>query len=276
MMLDIRRQDPDVVTAAFADDARLIFGDALASGDFVPVVIPTRNGAEDLPATLTSLSQSDRHVLPIVVENNSTDNTLEVADRFGAVCLTSEGSKMGALQTGLGYVAEMGCGLVVITDDDILAQRGWAGNMERTMTSLNDGRGVIVCGTSFTMHGKNPVVDVAYTSYRAARDAAYTMTGKEFSVRGHNYGIAFDNNGRVLEAVNELDPRIFEGDAHAVLASARSAGAIVHTTIKPDMAVVTKGDRLSTVAEALRAVFGNERSDSYRKQYGEDYVIHEH
>jgi hypothetical protein len=276
MMLDIRRMDPEVITTAFADDARLVFGEAQASGDFVPVVIPTRNGAEDLPATLVSLSQSERPVLPIIIENNSTDNTLEVADRFGAVCLSAEGSKMGALQAGLGYVAETGCGLAVITDDDVLVRRDWAGNMENKLRSLNDGSGVVVCGTSFTMHGKNPVVDLAYTSYRAARDAAYMVTGKEFSVRGHNYGIAFDDNGHILEAVNTLDPKLFEGDAHALLAEARAAGAIVHTTIRPDMAVVTKGDRLSTVAEALRAVFGNERSDSYRQQYGEDYTVHEH
>lgn len=272
MLLDIRRQSPDEVMAEFAWDSRAEFADAFGHPDCVPVIIPTRNGEEDLPATLASLGMSRGPVLPIVVENNSTDRTIEVAEEFGAHVLSVTGSKMGAVQAGLQYAADLGKNVALLTDDDTLFPMGWSERMSYKITSQNDGKGIGVFGTSMVMHGENSLVDVAYTGFRAGRDTLRKLRRQDFSARGHNYGIGFDADGAILETINDLNPLIFEGDAHAILGAIKKAGGAIHTSLSPGTAVVTKGDRFSTIPQAIRGVIGNERSDSYRNQYGADYV----
>lgn len=62
------------------------------------MVIPTLNAAQTLPATLASLGDAPAEVL--VVDGGSTDNTVAVAARLGALMVTAPRGRGAQLATG--------------------------------------------------------------------------------------------------------------------------------------------------------------------------------
>ena len=116
----------------------------------ISVVVPTRNRAERLRALLASLAEQDGASFEvIVVDNASTDGTLVVvaeadADARAHVRAIHLPQPMGpAVARNRGWQVASG-GLVVFTDDDVVAQPGWLATIaaahERDPEALVQGR----------------------------------------------------------------------------------------------------------------------------------------
>ncbi len=102
------------------------------------VVIPAFNEADDLGATLTALSQQDftGRFEVIVVDNNSTDDTATVAERYGArVVHEPHPGVCAARQTGTR--AARG-DIVVSTDADSVQPPGWLTRLDAQFRAHDD------------------------------------------------------------------------------------------------------------------------------------------
>lgn len=85
----------------------------------VSVTIPTRNSGSTLEACLASVrSQTYRNVEVIVIDSNSSDNTLEIAKKHGAKVITTDWKLLGARY--LGAKASIGEYVLLLDSDQIL------------------------------------------------------------------------------------------------------------------------------------------------------------
>ncbi len=101
----------------------------------VSVVIPALNAASTLPLVLEPLRQLPRDWEVIVVDDHSTDATVEVARRFGAHVTPSAGSGSCSAARNTGVVAARG-DIVVFLDADIVSTpENMARAVERLMAS---------------------------------------------------------------------------------------------------------------------------------------------
>jgi len=77
----------------------------------VSVVIPTKNEEKNLPTVLKELPKYIEEI--IVVDGNSTDDTVKIAKRYGAKVITENVGKGFALRKGM----KAACGDIIITMD---------------------------------------------------------------------------------------------------------------------------------------------------------------
>lgn len=237
--------------------------------DGVPVVIATRNEELDLPATLIALASSESPVLPIVAEGGSYDRTADYAKDMGAVVLSDlPQGKMLALQVGTSFAEETSPGKPVLyIDGDTLVGRQWAATMSEPLLRSNN-HPVVACGMGIVRHGQRRRVDAFRTTYIFTREASRAVTSKPPIARGWNMGIAFDSEGQMLKAFQELDPNLFLHQENAVRDIAIQLGGCAIRVSSPKAWVVTRGDRYASLAQCVRVFF----NDSARKsQYFEDY-----
>ncbi len=94
------------------------------------IVIPAYNESEYIPRTLASInsalmSYEEKDVSVIVVDNNSTDETGQIAKEFGALVIREPKKGIGqARQTGLEATPES-VEFVLTTDADTVITRNW-------------------------------------------------------------------------------------------------------------------------------------------------------
>lgn len=271
------RPSLDEITPGMYADARNYY-DHVQSQDYIPVVIPVRNGAAMLGATLLALSKSQEPTLPLIINNRSTDSTPDIAHSFGLNCIDqNEGSKVAALQTGLSYAAKTLLKReVLVTDADALYSATTSSIMRSRLNQANPDVGMGLLGSSVFSGGSSRTADNLYTTLRFVKDASRMAIGKNISARGHNYGIAFDSNGAILSAIEELDKSLFVGDAHAVMDAIARAGGLIETIYSPATIVNVQADRVGGVKDVFEKVFSKETElKSYRQQYGEDFTIYD-
>lgn len=146
-----RPEDPGLAASAGSLFPRLVMGassgkptsalaSALMSGgmpdNLVTVVLPCLNEAEPLPAVLAAIPAGYQ---PLVVDNNSTDDTAEVARRHGARVIT---------ETRPGYGAAVHAGVVGATTPvvAVLDADGSldAAELPRLVAELDDGADLVV------------------------------------------------------------------------------------------------------------------------------------
>src|ERR1017187_2123796 len=90
-------------------------------GDTVSVVIPVYNGAHDLELCLSALGSSKTQPMEcIVVDDGSTDNSAEVAARFGVKVLSTNGRGGPAGARNLGAKAALGEILLFLDSDCVV------------------------------------------------------------------------------------------------------------------------------------------------------------
>ncbi|MCI0337018.1 MAG: glycosyltransferase family 2 protein [Acidobacteria bacterium] len=107
------------------------------------VLICTRNRAKPLDSTLHSFFKQqfggDYHYEVIVIDNNSTDETRQVIERYaalhpGIVRYCSE-SRQGLTYARNKAIAEASGEIIVFTDDDVLIDESWLDEIHREFTS---------------------------------------------------------------------------------------------------------------------------------------------
>jgi GT2 family glycosyltransferase len=89
----------------------------------VAVVVLNWNGREDTLACLRSLQQASGELIPIVVDNGSTDGSVEaVREAFPEIELVETGANLGFAggnNAGIGRALELGAAHVVVLNNDI-------------------------------------------------------------------------------------------------------------------------------------------------------------
>lgn len=237
----------------------------------IPVVIAARNEEADLPATLLALARSTKAVIPIVVDNHSTDNTAKVAKELGATVVSAPHVyKMGALQAGLRYItAHYTSPTVLFTDADTLVPSHWASTLCQELERNDHGHGSAVFGNM--LYWKGSIVPNLLRTYLAHKNAQQQRKKKlpPFPY-GFNYGLRLDAAGVMLKKLYALDPAIFKASDDATRDAVLTAGAQTVGLTGWKTAVVTKGDRV----RSLKIFFRNRHSgtlhnDTYRQEYGD-------
>jgi glycosyltransferase involved in cell wall biosynthesis len=241
-------------------------------GTSVPVIIPARDEQHDLPATLLALARSTCDVTPVVVDNNSADNTAAIARRLGAHVVTAPaGAKMAATQAGLAYAAASfpRTGLL-FTDADTLVLPGWAAAMRSRLARESGpraGPGVLLFGPVLCWHGQRRYVDAALTVIKISRSAARSLTARPPVGRGANYGLHPDRGGLLAAALGRLDPDLLDGDDTAIRDAGARSGARVTVTYRLSACVITRNDRYPTLTSRFGPRRDTVRRASYRAQY---------
>jgi glycosyltransferase involved in cell wall biosynthesis len=269
---ELRSTPPDAIVEMLGRAASKEFAKAALSVDALPVVVPVKNEAEDLPALLATLAESERPVVPVVVNNGSTDRTVERALGMGAHVLEwPNPGKMGATQLGIQYATkELRSRKAVFTDGDTLIRAGWAGAMERRFDASDSETGVAVFGTSIYAHGESSLVDVVRTSSFTIKSIVGRARGMGPRAVGHNYGLRFDDDGAMVAGINGLEPGIFVGDDRAIRDVVTGAGARIVTSLGIGTMVMTRGDRMGSFRDLLQPDSRRDvvRRESYEEQYG--------
>jgi hypothetical protein len=267
----LRHKSGSDIHATYAHYTSGQFADARREGG-LPVVIPVRDEAHDLPATLLSLAQS-REAVPIVVDNGSVDDTVQRATDMGAIVLTapSGSRKVGATQTGMRFAAEeLHAHAAAATDGDTLAPAYWPAAMRSRMQHEEEGQGVALFATGISWHGTSALVDASRTVLRAARNVRRLAKGLPVGAHGYDYGLSFGDAGQVLDALDTLDPALFVGDDCQMRDTFNQAGIKVVGAVGLRTAVVSRGDRMGSFRDiwANRPSSGVARTASYEQQYG--------
>jgi hypothetical protein len=257
------------------------FEQARAAGiGAMPVIIPVFNEARDLPATLASLARSRQPVLPIVVDNNSTDRTAERAEAMGAdVLFQPTGRKMAATQRGVSEAVRRGHSAMLFTDGDSLMLPRGPEAMSARLRQVGGPAGAAVFGSSYALFGKSLATDLLSSVFGARESWRIERDGRLPIAKGHNYALQLDRRGRMLDALMRFDPEIFAGPGHPVPDDVAIRDAMVDLGIpvvgapSPDAYVITTNDRVSSLSDWWRlrqrtATWEEVAAPSYLAEYG--------
>lgn len=220
----------------------------------LPVVIAAHNEAEDLPATLISIASSDIDVMPIVVENGSTDETFEVAKKMGAVALVQEqAAKMAALQMGVQVaVNDHLSRQVLFTDADTLIGKRWARTMLHALQEQPEADYAAACGGVVFAHGQSRTVDTLRSINALVKDAKSLMCSDRPIERGPNMALDFGYDDKLLKSYMQIRPDLFVGEERAICDITEANGGAIRRVLGLRALVVTRGDRFSTLRECLK------------------------
>lgn len=227
-----------------------------------PVLICAWNEANELPRLLRALSFSDVPVKPIVVDNNSTDGTGDIARDLGAhVIFEHEQGLMPALITGFrSLVHDENVQEFLLTDADSYPLPTWASSMnEISVGSVSGG----MVGGPVIYHG-GFMRDTARNISVMLGDIMYHASGKVM-VRGANGLIKFGTNGAIAHCLaNDLEPKIGINTDKYVRDSVRSAGGEVVGNLALGASVFSSGDRYPSLVSLFKAPpYGNSQDDLY-------------
>lgn len=105
----------------------------------ISVIVPTLNSATTLSSTLESLISAAvqglvREVL--VVDGGSTDNTLAIADGYGATTISASPQRSLRLAAG---VQQSRCPWLLVLNPDSVLEVGWEREAEHVMGKIDDG-----------------------------------------------------------------------------------------------------------------------------------------
>lgn len=242
------------------------------------VLVPTRNGAGDLPRLLASLARQDVPVHVWVAPNNCTDGTADVAAALGARVVEAPAGKLPATKAGLRAIEQHhGLRLMLLTDDDVVHQPRWA----RTMTAIArrlDERGakpVGVYGSAVFVAGHSVAIDALRTAYDYALDLKKRMLGRMATARGYNMLLGFDTAGRLRDAINALPDDLYPGEDTAIGDTVVACDGRVSGCLDPRAIPSTCNDRVSTVAEFLAMRGGGDPTAASKKRallYARDHL----
>ena len=268
--------DEDVVRFTRKRFAKALYRE----GGVLPAIICARNEEDDLPGTLLSIARTE--ALPIVVDNDSTDRTAEIACHMGVIVRSQPtGKKMAATQQGVAYVRqELGAKEALLTDGDTLVMPNWDRAMHKCLSQTNGEKGAVVYGNSLLMFGESRLADLAASGINLMYGEMKESRGQLPITRGHNYGLYFDEQGVVEGVINGMNPELFMGrdpsehEDFQVGLALNAAGVSVISNLNPDAWVLTRHDRIHSVRDVLAAATGHASSvDQVLPSYVDEYGI---
>lgn len=245
---------PDII-AKYGQTTRARLSGWRADARAAEVLVPTRNGAADLPRLLASLALSTIPLRITVAANNCTDATMEIADQLGATAIETPGGKMGATKAGLAHIeAERGLGVVLLTDDDATLQGAWARLMVARAAELRrrvEDRPIAVCGSAIFVAGQHLWVDVLRSSYDVLLDVKKHLLRKNAIARGYNLAFGFDAAGTLHSAIERIPDTFYPGEDTAMADAVLECGGMIGNCLHVGAIAVTRNDRVSSFADFL-------------------------
>lgn len=267
----------DLILDQHAEEATRVFDASQAEA--CPVVLPVRNEAHDLPAALWTLARSEFSVIPVVVDNGSTDNSGAIATAMGArVIHQPSGRKMAATQAGINYAREaLRANMVLFSDGDTVFPRYWAGSMVEALHQAEGDKGAAVYGGSLYWDGRSRITDIARTALSFHEIRQRIKVGQPPKAKGVNYGIRFDANDTIQDTINDLDPDCFMHDDMMMRDAMLGVQAAVVGSLSLRSIVVTRGDRIDSLWQLLenRRGRGGHMNTAYSKEYGDGATVYE-
>lgn len=240
------------------------------------VVIPACNEELDIPATLLSLSRSVRPIIPIVLENASDtgDKTCEYACRMGAIVLQCAPAKMRATQVGLNAGRERFPlqRVVHFGDADNLYSRTTVSAISdaaRRTNVANRGDGALQFGLGIYDHGESLVVDAMRSGRLIRKAVERKVKGQTPMPYGFNYAIHIGKDGKIVNALNKIDPLLFVGEESEVCRAAIASGLAIDHSVSPRSFVFTRSDLIRSRAEWRD--FKGASMDTKTKYYKRNY-----
>lgn len=114
----------------------------------IAVVIPNWNGLKEIGDCLKSLQRQSRHVEIIVVENGSTDGSLEFINKnFSEVTALVQDKNLGfagGVNAGIKYALETKFEYVALLNNDAVAHKDWIRHLVDALRS-NPLAGIVTC-----------------------------------------------------------------------------------------------------------------------------------
>lgn len=265
---------PSAVVSNYSQLAQRAFEGGQETG--VPVVICALNEAPDIAATLASLAVSDTKVFPVVVDNGSTDETLELARNMGAKTLEEPTpNKLQALKKGVSHLIRNleQSTPILFTDADTIVGHTWASSMLRIVQRHDTGAGGLLSGRVVFASGDSPITDKVRSTTDVLKQIEARVRHKPAMVRGANMAIWFDGHGQVAQGLAGLEAS-FPQDV-AIRDQIGIQGGIIIGSVHPATIVVSKGDRYRSLSDYLttrrNSVGRLSTVDLYRREYGDDH-----
>ena len=181
----------------------------------VAVVIPNLNGATILPLAIDSLLAQTTEAKVIVVENASTDNSLEILESYGekiTVIVNDQNLGFaGGVNAGIRYALEQDFDAIALFNNDAIAHDAWLENLVKTMDShpdtgivtgqiqLGDGKSLDSTGEFYTTWG---------LPYPRGREKAITSYTDEEYVFGASGGASL-YRASMLKEIGLFDEQFF-------------------------------------------------------------------
>jgi hypothetical protein len=246
------------------------------------VVLPACNEEQDIPAALLSLSRSIRPVIPIVVENGSQpdDKTYEYASRMGAIVLHSEPAKMRATQVGLSVARERFPmqRLIHFGDADNLYPKATIAAISEAAKRTNvenRGEGALQFGMGVYDHGESLVVDTMRSGRLIRKAVERKARGQSPMPYGFNYAVHIGKDGKVVEALNAIDPQLFVREESEIVKAVIASGLAISQLVSPGAFVFTRSDLIRTRAEwsEFKGASMETKTKYYKRNYPDvDFV----
>jgi glycosyltransferase involved in cell wall biosynthesis len=178
----------------------------------VSIVIPTKNSGAILEKCLASIESQDYPkdgYEVIIVDGHSTDNTVEIAGRYGCTAVYEEiGTIGGARNVGVAYSKG---DYIIFTDADCVAARDWLSNL---IKEFNDETIASVGGPNITPEGdtnfaRGVGIALAFLSSPGPR---YGVNSRHVREIYHNPTCNSAYNRRMFEAVGGFNSRLITCD----------------------------------------------------------------
>lgn len=234
----------------------------------VPVLVCAYNEEDNLPRLLFALSESKLSIRPIIINNGSTDGTENIAKTLNIELVQEE--KPGlvyAKMAGFRYIQQTGLTsqTVLSTDADGLPGINWSQKMQGLGDTLPNNGGQLF-GTYLYYGGKELGSDFMLSSvFHAKGFIKYYLHGTVSAHGCANFAIKFDENKKIIEAVQKLDTNITIGNDGLLRDSIRMSGGKIERTLNPQTLVLTKSDKYPDRNSVLMLLL--KRGIMIRKQY---------
>ncbi len=261
----------EIVVREFGAWSSSRFKQMEASGLARPVLITALDEEDDVTTCLLSLARQSAPVLPVIVDNASSDRTAEFALTMGAEIVEEPiQTKIRALITGLGYICSTYApGSILFTDADTAFGAKWAEimglNAGKTDAGIETRIGTAIYHNIGAQEGS-----MAVDSLRSLRSVFQTVRFPDrTSGRGHNMGLWYSDNLHLSELIRRINPeRITRNDTHLV-EQAVALGGVKIACLDPRASAFTRGDRMPDFSTFTRALLSRRfrTVDSYQDWY---------
>lgn len=230
----------------------------------LPVLIAARNEAEDLPKLLVALSYSTLPVEPIVIDNDSSDETYCLSEQMGARVLREERiGQISAMRTGFDFLSldRPKAPAVLITDADSFPLESWAAAASRRLSSFSHESGGVITGSRYKIGKKR--FEALYTLAGHLNDLRTYIKENRIKAYGPNLGIRFDSRGSILNALTQLDSRCILGTDNYMFYTVVSSGGDFGYLADARGIVLDKDDRYPTWKDFFLRRLKKRTSESY-------------